>query len=53
MKDEKICDTNFPSEIYDYNVYLFYFSNFGSQSDIGAKFAGFIYTGFDNQIQTK
>ena len=53
MRVEKICDTNYPSEIYDYNVYLFYFSNFESQSDIGAKFAGFNYTGFDSQIQTK
>ena len=53
MRAEKICDTNYPSEIYDYNVYLLYFANFGTQSDIGAKFAGFNYTGFDSQIQTK
>ena len=53
MRAEKICDINYPNEIYDYNVYLFYFAYFGSQSDIEAKFAGFNYTGFDSQIQTK
>ena len=39
--------------IYDYNVYLLYLANFGSQSDIGAKFAGFNYEGFDNQVHVK
>ena len=30
-----------------------YLANFGSQSDIGAKFAGFNYVGFDNEIKLK
>ena len=53
MRAEKICDNDFPNEIYDYNVYLLYLANFGSQSDIGAKFAGFNYEGFDNQVHVK
>ena len=53
MRAEKICDTHYPNEIYDYCVYLLYLGNFGSQSDIGAKFAGFNYEGFDNKIQVK
>ena len=53
MRAEKICDTDYPNEIYDYCVYLLYLGNFGSQSDIGAKFAGFNYEGFDNKIQVK
>ena len=53
MKAEKICNEDNPNEIYDYFVYLLYLGNFGSQSDIGAKFAGFNYIGFDNQIKTK
>ena len=53
MKVEKICDIDYPNEIYDYCVYLLYLGNFGSQSDIGAKFAGFNYEGFDNKIQVK
>ena len=53
MRDEKICDTHYPNEIYDYCVYLLYLGNFRSQSDIGAKFAGFNYEGFDNKIKVK
>ena len=53
MRAEKICDNNYPYEIYDYNVYLLYFANFGSQNDIGAKFAGFNYNGFDKSIEIK
>ncbi len=53
MRAEKICDTRYPIEIHDYNTYLLYFANAGSQNDIGAKFAGFNYEGFDNQIKIK
>ncbi len=53
IKAEKICNNESPNEIYDYLIYLLYLGNFGSQSDIGAKFAGFNYTGFDNEIKTK
>ena len=53
MRAEKISETDYPNEIYDYNVYLLYLGNFGSQSDIGAQFAGFNYEGFDNKIQIK
>ena len=53
MRAEKICDSKYPSEIYDYNVYLLYLANFGSKRDIGAKFAGFNYDGFDNQVKEK
>ena len=53
MRAEKICNTKYPSEIYDYNVYLLYFANAGSQNDIGTKFVGFNYNGFDNQIKIK
>ena len=53
MRAEKICDSEYPSEIYDYNAYLLYFANAGSKNDIGAKFAGFNYVGFDNLIKTK
>ena len=42
-----------PHDIYDYNVYLLYLANHGSQDDIGAQFAGYNYTGFDNQIKIK
>ena len=52
-KAEKICENDNPCEIYDYFVYLLYLGNFGSQSDIGAKFAGFNYIGFDNLIKSK
>lgn len=37
-------------EIMDYHVYLLYFALHGSGSDIGARFAGFDYPGFDNQL---
>ena len=53
MRAEKISETDYPNEIYDYSVYLLYLGNFGSQSDIGAQFAGFNYEGFDNKIQIK
>ena len=53
IKAEKICNNESPNEIYDYLIYLLYLGNFGSQSDIGAKFAGFNYNGFDNEIKTK
>ena len=53
MRAEKISEIDYPNEIYDYNVYLLYLGNFGSQSDIGAQFAGFNYEGFDNKIQVK
>ena len=53
MRAEKISQTDYPNEIYDYNVYLLYLGNFGSQSDIGAQFACFNYEGFDNKIQIK
>lgn len=42
-----------PYDIYDYNVYLLYLANYGSQDDIGAQFAGYNFTGFDNQIKIK
>ena len=42
-----------PDDIYDYNVYLLYLANYGSSEDIGAQFAGYNYTGFDNQINIK
>ena len=53
IKAEKIYIKDYPNEIYDYIIYLLYLGNFGSQSDIGAKFAGFNYIGFDNEIKTK
>ena len=34
----------------DYQVYLLYLTLHGSADDIGAKFAGYDYVGFDNQI---
>ena len=52
-KAEKIYENDNSYEIYDYFVYLLYLSNFGIQNDIGAKFAGFNYVGFDNQIKCK
>lgn len=42
-----------PNDIYDYNVYLLYLANYGSQDDIGAQFSGYKYQGFDNQINIK
>ena len=53
LKAEKIIEEENINEIYDYFVYLLYLANFGSQSDIGAKFAGFNYVGFDNEIKLK
>ena len=52
-KAEQICEKDNANEIYDYFVYLLYLANFGSQSDIGAKFAGFNYVGFVNEIKIK
>lgn len=42
-----------PNDIYDYALYLLYLANYGSKDDIGAQFAGYNYTGFDNQIIIK
>ncbi len=52
-KAKQICEKDNANEIYDYFVYLLYLANFGAQSDIGAKFAGFNYVGFDNEIKIK
>ena len=41
------------SEAYDYQLYLLYLANHGSGDDIGAKFAGYDYVGYDNQLKNK
>ena len=53
LKAENIYNNEYANEIYDYVVYLLYLGNFGSQSDIGAQYAGYNYVGFDNQIKIK
>ena len=53
LKAENIYKNEYANEIYDYVVYLLYLGNFGSQSDIGAQYAGYNYVGFDNQIKIK
>ena len=53
IKAENIDKNEYANEIYDYVVYLLYLGNFGSQSDIGAQYAGYNYVGLDNQIKIK
>lgn len=36
----------------DYQVYLLFLTLHGSQDDIGARFGGFNYTGFDSEVRT-
>ena len=43
-------DTETRGCMLDYQVYLLYLTLHGSANDIGAKFAGYDYIGFDNQI---
>ena len=43
-------DTSFPAQL-DYQIYLLYLTLNGSANDIGAKFGGFDYTGFENEIR--
>ena len=50
---EKALNDRCSNELMDYHVYLLYFANCGSENDIGAKYAGFKYVGFDNQIKYK
>lgn len=50
---EDVANSDYPNDIYDYNVYLLYLASYGSQDDIGAQFAGYNYSGFDNQIKIK
>ncbi|MFT4081425.1 MAG: hypothetical protein QM638_02465 [Nocardioides sp.] len=40
------------ADLMDYQTYLLYLNLHGSADDIGASFAGFSFTGFDNQIET-
>lgn len=42
-------DTSSPAQL-DYQIYLLYLTLNGSASDIGAKFGGYDYTGFENEI---
>ena len=39
------------ASLLDYQIYLLYLTLNGSSQDIGARFAGFTYAGFDNQIE--
>lgn len=39
------------SSLLDYQVYLLYLTLNGSSNDIGAKFGGFNYIGFDNELK--
>ena len=50
---EKALSDNCSYELMDYHIYLLYLANCGCENDIGAKFAGFEYVGFDNQITFK
>lgn len=38
--------------VFDYQTYLLYLSLHGSDDDIGAKFGGFNYVGFDNEMKS-
>lgn len=40
------------SFLLDYQIYVLYLTLDGSSDDIGAAFAGFNYTGFENEVQT-
>lgn len=40
------------ASLMDYQIYLLYLTLNGSNNDIGAKFAGFSYAGFEHQTQT-
>ncbi len=53
QRAEKALNDNCCNELKDYHVYLLYLANCGSENDIGAKYAGFKYIGFDNQIKIK
>ena len=43
-------DTSYPAQL-DYQIYLLYLTLNGSANDIGAKFGGYAYTGFENEIR--
>ena len=47
---QAVLDAGSASELMDYQVYLLYLKLHGSADDIGAKFAGYDYVGFDNEI---
>ncbi|KAF7539200.1 hypothetical protein G7054_g2376 [Neopestalotiopsis clavispora] len=49
--NESLALTNSSSFLLDYQTYLLYLNLYGSSDDIGAQFAGFNYTGFENQEQ--
>ena len=51
LRAENVFNRYLSNEVIDFNLYLLYFANAGSNNDIGAKFAGFNYEGFDNQIK--
>jgi len=46
-----VADANSAGPQADYQVYLLYLNLKGSAADIGARYAGFNYTGFDNEIR--
>ena len=43
-------DTPSPA-LLDYQIYLLYLTLNGSTQDIGAKFGGYHYAGFDNEVK--
>lgn len=49
---ETALKTETRSAMLDYQVYLLYLTLHGSADDIGAKFAGYDYAGFDSRINT-
>lgn len=48
-----LSDATSSSALVDYQVYLLYLTLNGSQDDIGARFGGFDYSGFNNEIKVK
>lgn len=50
---ERVLASDAGSSLLDYQVYLLYLTLHGGSDDIGAKFAGYDYAGFDNQVVEK
>lgn len=49
--DAALASASSSASLLDYQVYLLYLALNGSGNDIGAKFAGFTYTGFDKALK--
>lgn len=49
--NQSLADAESSSFLLDYQLYMLYLTLEGSSNDIGAAFAGFNYTGFENEVQ--